>query len=96
LPVNWPDFSSLARQFHASEATLRRRLEDEGQSYRTILNDMRRDIAISLLTDTRQSVNDISNALGFADPSAFHRAFKNWTGNPPGVYRAKTTKARNP
>ena len=88
LPANWPDFSSLAEQFHTSEATLRRRLEDEGQSYRTILNDMRRDIAISLLTDTEQSVNDISHALGFSDPSAFHRAFKSWTGKPPGIYRA--------
>lgn len=90
LPAHWPDFSSLAEQFHTSEATLRRRLEDEGQSYRTILNDMRRDIAISLLTDTEQSVNDISHALGFSDPSAFHRAFKSWTGKPPGVYRATT------
>ena len=96
LPVNWPDFASLAQQFHISEATLRRRLEDEGQSYRTILSDMRRDIAISLLTDTQQSVNDISTALGFSDPSAFHRAFKTWTGNPPGVYRAKTTNVINP
>jgi AraC-like DNA-binding protein len=96
LPVNWPDFASLAQQFHTSEATLRRRLEDEGQSFRTILNEMRRDIAISLLTDTKQSVNDISHALGFSDPSAFHRAFKNWTGNPPGVYRVKTINATNP
>ena len=88
-PVDWPDFASLAQQFHTSEATLRRRLEDEGQSYRAILSDMRRDIAISLLTDTQQSVNDISATLGFSDPSAFHRAFKNWTNNPPGVYRSK-------
>ena len=87
LPVNWPDFGTLAQQFHTSEATLRRRLEDEGQSYRAILNDLRRDIAVSLLTDTVQSINDISNALGFSDPSAFHRAFKKWTGNQPGIYR---------
>lgn len=87
LPVNWPDFASLAQQFHTSEATLRRRLEDEGQSYRAILNDLRRDIAVSLLTDTPQTVHEISNALGFSDPSAFHRAFKNWTGNPPSIYR---------
>ena len=91
-PINWPDFASLAQQFHTSEATLRRRLEDEGQSYRVILNDLRRDIAVSLLTDTSQSIHEISNALGFSDPSAFHRAFKNWTGNKPGVYRTQSIR----
>ena len=41
LPVNWPTFSSVAQQFYISEATLRRRLEDEGQSYRSILRPQR-------------------------------------------------------
>jgi AraC-like DNA-binding protein len=83
----WPDFATLAQQLHASEATLRRRLDDEGQSYRTITDDLRRDLAITLLSDTPQSLSEIASELGFAETSAFHRAFKKWTGSRPGEYR---------
>ena len=86
-PASWPDFATLASQFHASEATLRRRLDDEGQSYRSILDDLRRDLAISLLSDTGLSISEIAGELGFAEPSAFHRAFRKWTGARPGEYR---------
>jgi AraC-like DNA-binding protein len=32
---------------------------------------------------------EISNELGFAEASAFHRAFKKWTGAGPGEYRKR-------
>ncbi len=88
LPVSaWPDFSTLANQFHSSVATLRRRLDAEGQSFRSINDDLRRDLAISLLSDTTRSVMDIACDIGFADTSAFYRAFKKWTGARPSEYR---------
>jgi len=40
-----------------------------------------------LLSDTQQGITEIAAALGFAEPSAFHRAFKKWTGARPGEYR---------
>ena len=86
-PAAWPDFATLAQQFHASPSTLRRRLEDEGQSYRSILDDLRRDLAISLLSHSDKNITDIAAELGFAESSAFHRAFKKWTGTRPGEYR---------
>lgn len=86
-PAAWPDFATLAHQLHASSATLRRRLDDEGQSYRSIMDDLRRDLAITLLSDTQQSISEIASELGFAETSAFHRAFKKWTGARPGEYR---------
>lgn len=86
-PAAWPDFGTLAEQLHYSTSTLRRRLEDEGHSYRTILDDLRRDLAISLLSDSEKSIMAIANELGFAESSAFHRAFKKWTGARPGEYR---------
>ena len=86
-PPAWPDFATLARQCHLSEATLRRRLDDEGASYRVILDDLRRDLAIGLLGDARLSIADVAAALGFAETSAFHRAFRKWTGARPGEYR---------
>lgn len=86
-PTEWPDFDTLAKQFHASPSTLRRRLESEGQSYRSILDDLRCDLAISLLSHSEKSIMEIASELGFAESSAFHRAFKKWTGTRPGEYR---------
>lgn len=87
-PEFWPDFSSLAKQMHLSPATLRRRLDREGVRYRTILDDLRRDLAIGYLGDSRWTMPDIACALGFTELSAFYRAFKKWTGIAPGQYRA--------
>ena len=94
-PAAWPDFDTLALQLHSSPATLRRRLDEEGASYRSILDDLRRDLAIGLLSDTRLTMADIACELGFSETSAFHRAFKKWTGAPPGRYRYGTLSQVN-
>lgn len=86
-PDTWPDFETLAQQLHSSVSTLRRHLLDEGQSYQSIKDDLRRDLAISQLCHSEKSVLDIALELGFAEASAFHRAFKKWTGARPGEYR---------
>ena len=70
-----------------STATIQRRLKQEGVSYQQLKNDIRRDSAIEFLTKTDKTLQDISDELSFHDPSAFHRAFKKWTGVSPGAYR---------
>lgn len=86
-PASWPSLPELARQLNLSEATLRRRLDLDGSSYRAILDDLRRDMAIGLLADSQTSLADIAAMLGFSEASAFHRAFRKWTGSRPGEYR---------
>lgn len=86
-PAEWPGFDAMASELNFSPATLRRRLENEGSSYRLIMADLRRDLAIMLLSDTERSIADISSFLGFAEISAFYRAFKKWTNSAPGDYR---------
>ena len=49
---------------------------------------MRRDAAIITLARGDESLNDLAQRLGFSEPSAFHRAFRRWTGSAPGAYRA--------
>ncbi len=87
LPHELPDFEVLAHELHTASATLRRRLHEEGESYQSIKDQLRRDVAITYLSHSDRSVMDIALELGFAEPSAFHRAFKKWTDASPGEYR---------
>ncbi|PFH11284.1 AraC-like DNA-binding protein [Collimonas sp. PA-H2] len=88
LPMNeWSDFDNLASQLQTPASTLRRKLSQEGQSYQAIKDNLRRDLAINYLSGSARSIEEIAISLGFADPSAFHRAFKKWTGSSPGEHR---------
>ncbi|MDP3845381.1 MAG: AraC family transcriptional regulator [Pseudomonas sp.] len=85
---NWPDLEAVARQLHMSPQTLRRHLSEEGSSFQELKDHLRRDLAIYHLARCELSIQDIAEQLGFSEPSAFHRAFKKWTGLTPGAYRA--------
>jgi AraC-like DNA-binding protein len=85
----------LADDLQISSSTLRRRLEAEGQSYQSIKDQLRRDMAIDLLSFSQLSVMDIAGELGFAETSAFHRAFKKWTDANPGEYRRTVLQRRS-
>ncbi|MBB5373348.1 AraC family transcriptional regulator [Acidocella aromatica] len=86
-PTDWPDFAEMARQLRLSPSTLRHRLRQEGQSWNGLRDEIRRDLAIAALTGTKRGVAEIAAELGFAEPSAFHRAFRKWTSKSPGAYR---------
>lgn len=88
LPV-MPRLGDVAQAMNLSPRTLHRRLEDEGASFQSIKDALRRDIAIARLTKTDRPVADIAHELGFADPSAFYRAFVGWTGLSPQQYRQR-------
>lgn len=87
LPGEVPDFDTLAGELNMTTATLRRRLHEEGASYQGIKDQLRRDLAISYLSHSDRSVMDIALELGFSERSAFHRAFRKWTGASPGEFR---------
>lgn len=86
LPNN-PQYEQIAASLGLTPQTLRRRLREEGCDYRQIRNELLRDTAIELLQQSDQSVQEISYRLGFSEPSAFIRSFRNWTGVPPNHYR---------
>jgi AraC-like DNA-binding protein len=85
----WPRLEDLAREFRVAPTTLRRRLEAEGTSYQGVKDELRRDAAVHQLCGTRLSIAEIASALGFQETSAFHRAFKRWSGVQPGEYRRR-------
>ena len=87
LPGEVPDFDTLAAELNMTTATLRRRLHEEGASYQDIKDQLRRDLAIGYLSHSDRKVMDIALELGFSERSAFHRAFRKWTGASPGQFR---------
>jgi AraC-like DNA-binding protein len=89
LPGELPEFETLAEEMNMAPATLRRRLHEEGTSFQLIKDQLRRDLAISYLSDSSRSALDIGLELGFSERSAFHRAFKKWTGASPGEFRRR-------
>lgn len=82
------DGDEIARRLAISPQTLRRKLAAEGTSLREIRETVLRDAAVTALVDGDESLGEISQRLGFSEPSAFTRAFRRWTGSPPSAYRA--------
>lgn len=92
LPDNL-SLDTVATRLHLSPRTLSRRLEEEGSSFRAIKDATRRDIAYARLTKTRQPIAAIAADLGYAEPSAFYRAFIAWSGLSPERYRGQLARA---
>jgi AraC-like DNA-binding protein len=87
LPRGTPTRAQVAHSLHLSERTLQRRLAAEGCTFRELLADTRRELALSYINQSRHSVLEIGFLLGFTDPSNFARAFRAWTGKSPTDYR---------
>lgn len=78
LPTGKPSIWHTARTMGISVRTLQRRLGEEGGSYSSVLDGLRRDVAGELLGTGSQSAADIAFLLGYSEPSAFHRAVRRW------------------
>ncbi len=86
-PTDWPGADEAAELLRCSPATLRRMLRQEGTSYQAIKDRLRLDMARAALAKADLSIADITAQLGFAEPAAFNRAFRQWTGTTPARYR---------
>jgi AraC-like DNA-binding protein len=87
-----PAISAVAGQFGMSGRTLQRRLSDSGQSFQSLVDQTRRQLAQKLLKETDYSLAEVGFMTGFSEQSAFNRAFKRWAGQTPRSFRIK---ARN-
>lgn len=88
LVTNAYSLEDVARRLAMSPRTLRRRLSEHGVRYRELLESIRRELADRYLRERTMSLGEIAYALGYADPAAFHRAFRRWTNVTPAAYRA--------
>ena len=94
LPSGGASLEDVAQHLGISARTLRRRLSAEAHSFRRLLDDARRVRAEDLLVNPELPLTEIAFALGFADQSAFTRAFRKWTGKAPGTARRQLVAVR--
>jgi AraC-like DNA-binding protein len=87
-PGHAPDMERIARDLGTTSRTLRRRLDEEGTSFRVLVDEVRESLAEQLLSTAGLSVDAVAKRLGFANTAGFVSAFKRWKGVPPGAWRA--------
>jgi AraC-like DNA-binding protein len=78
-----PNLEMVADAFCLSPRTFQRRLSVENQSFRDIMNELRKQIASLLIRHNRFTIADISYILGYSEPAAFIHSFKKWFGDSP-------------
>ncbi len=84
-----PGVEAVAGTLAVGGRTLQSRLENEGASFRQLLDEVREGLACDALTAGDASLCEIAFLVGFAEQSAFNHAFKRWTGTTPTRFRAK-------
>ncbi len=87
LPSGIPNIQEISRVLGMSSRTLTRRLAESDLTFRTLIQKVQQEISQQLLRSSSQSIAEIAYETGFSDQSAFHRAFKRWTGTSPVEYR---------
>lgn len=86
-PKEFPDMEAVAAELGMHSRTLRRKLNSLGTSFRYIMNDVRKQLALEYLQTSSLHLEDIAELLGYTELSNFRRAFKLWTGKLPSFYR---------
>lgn len=82
-----PTLKDIAADLALGERTLQRHLGEEGTTFQDLCDEVRRDLAARYLRHPDQTVEKVAYLLGYSAPSAFHRAFRRWTGQTPGAFR---------
>jgi AraC-like DNA-binding protein len=91
---SYPSAQAMAQELNMSSRTFQRKLRQEGATYQALLDDARKEVAEWYLFKTRLPIEKIAERLGYTDWSSFARAFRRWTGKPPGKFRDDWRKKR--
>lgn len=88
-PRHFPTAAEFASESGLSLRTLHRRLAEDGLSYQSIVDGIRRSLATELLQNTHMAISQVAERVGFADAISFRKAFKKWTGRSPSDFRPR-------
>lgn len=86
-PGNIKAESDVCRALRLSSSTLRRRLREEGTSFRETRAEVLHQMACKILTNSTITVDEIANQLGYGEAASFVRAFKRKAKVAPGEWR---------
>ncbi|GAA0697101.1 AraC-like DNA-binding protein [Dyella sp. SG562] len=95
LDLSFP-IEAAAKALCVSTRTLKRRLQEEGWSYRTLVDEVRKREALRAMSNPSLRLEDIASLVGYTDQANFARAFRRWTGKAPGSYRAEQVSKVTP
>ena len=86
-PGYFPDIEYVSGRMGMSTRTLRRKLKNEGSTFRDLLEEIRYGLAREYLADTHLPMEEISALLGYTESANFSHAFKRWSGLSPSAWR---------
>ena len=81
--------AAVCRMLGTSERSLRRRLKEEGTTFKKVVLHFRMELAASYLKGDEMTIQEVAFTTGYSDPSNFHRAFQQYYGQTPAGFRAK-------
>ena len=82
-----PGLDLVATKLGVAPWTLQRLLSAEGTGFRELVDETRKQLATDYIRETDTSLAEIAWLLGFANPAAFHKAYKRWFKISPGEHR---------
>ena len=87
LPAGDCSIENVASLLAMSKRTLQRKLTSEADSFQSVLQSVRAELADHYLERSAISLGEISFLLGFQEANSFIRAYTGWKGMPPGQFR---------
>lgn len=80
LNADKPGVGIISEELNLSTRSLQNKLKNEAASYQSLLDEVRKNLAVSFIKKPDTSINDLAFLLGYSDQSAFSHSFKKWTG----------------
>ena len=96
LPAGRATLEQVGKNLGLHPRTLQRLLEKEGRTFATLLNEVRRKLALRYLSSSTHNVTAIAQMTGYATPSSFTRWFCAEFGTAPATWRAEERRERGP
>jgi AraC-like DNA-binding protein len=84
-----PSLETIAIKLGTAPWTLQRQLAAEGTGFRELMDETRKQLARDYIRETETSLAEIAWLLGFANPAAFHKAYRRWFSLSPGEHRKR-------
>jgi AraC-like DNA-binding protein len=91
LPNGEAKMEIICRKLGTSTRTFQRKLKEEGTSFQKLLEETQREMSEFYLQKPNIAICEVAYLMGFSQSSAFHRAFRRWTGLTPKEFRVQQT-----